>query len=234
MQRNKVLAQKPARERGDVEPAVLLARAAEKRQGGTLRFDSRQLSMAIACFSDFKQRAARDLKNVESGNPVPPMAIYDRFLDSWKVTHEAVVEARAHLQAFAAEDADFVNAVRLFKNYMFTNDPDAGEVGPDFVATRRSPVGPESVKAETAVVKPKREVGAGCWEARRMDVHWPGRPPGVMVEAIGIYNTVTREFEPQEYVGEAMDIFMDKHPHENRDELEGFYWREAEDSARRR
>jgi hypothetical protein len=66
-----------------------------------------------------------------------------------------------------------------------------------------------------------------------MDIQWPGKADGEMVEAIGIYNTVTAEFKLHECVGEAMDSFIEDNPDEDADELEAIYWREAEDWARK-
>lgn len=89
----------------------------------------------------------------------------------------------------------------------------------------------KTVAKLTPKTEPKKNA-PGHWIARRMGVQWPGRAPGVEVEAIGVYHTGTEKFMAQEYVGESMDEWMEDNPDEDRDELESIYMREAEDWAR--
>lgn len=220
----------PTRERGDVDPAELIARANEIAGGAALRFGRPDLITALLCFAEFKRGARHHLADAKLGEPRPQKLSYERYLERWETTHDAVVEARAHLHAFPADGDDFDNVSPLGANYIFRMDPDSDKLKPGLAATRRKAADAAS-DSHRPPAERKPAAGAGCWVARRMDVHWPGHAPGVTVEAIGVYNTETGEFKGEEYVGEAMDIFMAANPREDRDALEAIYWREAEDSA---
>ena len=77
--------------------------------------------------------------------------------------------------------------------------------------------------------KPRKK-GIGKWVARTMEIYQPGAP-GQTVEAIGIYNTETKDFKIVETIGESFDDFLDENPDEDRDDLLETYQREAEDWA---
>lgn len=73
--------------------------------------------------------------------------------------------------------------------------------------------------------------GVGKWVARTMEIDRPGST-GKTVEAVGIYNTETKQFKIVETLGESFDDYIEENPDEDPDELIATYEREAEEWAR--
>lgn len=77
----------------------------------------------------------------------------------------------------------------------------------------------------------RRKKGVGKWVARTMDIDRPGAPHET-IEAIGIYNTETKEFKIVETLGESFADFIEENPDEDPDELLAIYQEEAKNWAR--
>ena len=74
--------------------------------------------------------------------------------------------------------------------------------------------------------------GAGCWEARRMEVDRPNRA-GERIDAVVVYNTATKEARVSETLGADLERHFRDNPDEmhTREELIEIYMREAREWA---
>lgn len=77
----------------------------------------------------------------------------------------------------------------------------------------------------------KKAKGAGSWVAQAMDIERPGQP-SEMIEAIGIYNTVTKQFKLVELPGEELEEYCEENEDQDADELMALHEQEAENWAR--